>query len=750
LKAGGSFTFEEQQNEFSLWFFEVSEDGTFQIKSVNGEFVKDGKTSPEYVEYYNDLFTVYSLKDGADKAPYTFSAYTMPEYEETETPVEEEKLGVKVTDVNKLLGGAEFSLVYNKEKVLSSAASGKKLAGADAKFGADEKLVYADDYATLKLEKSDVEGQYYIVSGSKFLTCPAAGNGLSFADAKDDYSLWTIEDQGEGALYIKSVNAAHNNSAQFVEFYSGFTTYGFNESKKNIYTFTAYAFTDGEPVVEEKGGVKFTDLTKLYDGEEFVLTFNNEKALSTTANGQKLEGEDVKLNEEGRLTYTDESAAIATLKLVKGEVEGQYYIVSETKDGDNVTTKYLTTSATGNSLAFVDAKDDYSLWTVEEEKAEGAESAEAFLVKNVNAVYHDSKKNIDKPQYIEFYNNAFTAYSYVAGTDIKDAFIMTAYTYPELEKAQEEEQVGTVGTLLKRNFYDGDKVVVYYPKTNKVMTAEANNGKLKDEALALSEDGTLETKDSKAVVLTAHIDESGDLTFVSNDNKYLTIEITKNESTNKTYANLVLADTLSDNSLWTQVAADDKNEGNYYLKNVNAKVGSSVQALEYYSGFAAYGFKEDPIYVFNFYVLKEGEKVVSFEYDKDTSLTVAQWAGNAHYDETDNSDKYINGDLYATNDMLDTNAKFTAVVNGSISKPWTSAKSTTTGSTNYYMGSTGVATESDYMEFSFPSAGYGNMNLAFRMRASNTGAGAFQLQYSTDGEIFKDLKKGTYSYKYPA
>ena len=54
----------------------------------------------------------------------------------------------------------------------------------------------------------------------------------------------------------------------------------------------------------------------------------------------------------------------------------------------------------------------------------------------------------------------------------------------------------------------------------------------------------------------------------------------------------------------------------------------------------------------------------------------------------------------------------------------------------------------DYAQFVMPTTGYANMVLAFRLRASNTGAGSFQMQYSTDGVDFKNLSTGTYAYKY--
>ncbi|MBQ3772874.1 MAG: CehA/McbA family metallohydrolase, partial [Pseudobutyrivibrio sp.] len=293
----------------------------------------------------------------------------------------------------------------------------------------------------------------------------------------------------------------------------------------------------------------------------------------------------------------------------------------------------------------------------------------------------------------------------------------------------------------------------YHPGSGMVMTSVAEKGGLQGIDLKPAEDATIDIKGTEVVVLTVVIDENGNYLFKTEDGKYLTIEKleTEKDGKKKTTINLVLADNATDESTWTLAAADDKNAGNFYLKSATVKVGSSVQAFEYYGGdFKAYGFKEDPAYVFNFFALEEGEKTVKLEYE-DERLAVAQWAGNAHYNEFEECAKSIYGDKYATNDMLDKSAKFTSVVGGVETQPWTSAKSSTTGSTSFYMGSTGVANAAtDYMQLALSTVGYGNLELGFRMRASNTAAGSFQLQYSTDGENFKNFKTGTYSYKYSA
>lgn len=131
-------------------------------------------------------------------------------------------------------------------------------------------------------------------------------------------------------------------------------------------------------------------------------------------------------------------------------------------------------------------------------------------------------------------------------------------------------------------------------------------------------------------------------------------------------------------------------------------------------------------------------------------FTVAQIAGNADYESAGvEQTNAIHGDLYTTNDLLDEDTEYSAVVNGQKILPYKKSTSTTTGSTSYYMGGDGLGSGSDdYIQMKLSSAGYGAMKLSFRMRASNTAAGSFQLQYSKDGVKFNDFTTGTYSYKY--
>ena len=82
------------------------------------------------------------------------------------------------------------------------------------------------------------ENGYYIFSiDGKYMTSGETGNSMYMADELTDCARWEVI-ACEGGVYLRNVGANYNgNYNQYMEFYYDFTTYGFNESKANIYTF---------------------------------------------------------------------------------------------------------------------------------------------------------------------------------------------------------------------------------------------------------------------------------------------------------------------------------------------------------------------------------------------------------------------------------------------------------------------------------------------------------------------------------
>ena len=343
-------------------------------------------------------------------------------------------------------------------------------------------------------------------------------------------------------------------------------------------------------------------------------------------------------------------------------------------------------------------------------------------------------------------DTAIYAYASLDGYDNSDR-VMFSYTVDKEEKNEDKSaDDSSKGKLLTRELYDGDQLVICYPKDKEILTGETIKNKknlllLGSSPIKLSDDGTIDTSGTKALRLTAIDKGNGLFSFRNSDGKFLTADKT----------GLYFGDETAE-SLWN-VEKAGKSDGSYYIVNENYKFGSKKQYLEYWSGFSTYSYNKnnDSNYVFNFYLLKDGKKKAVTEYDKDTELDVAKWSGQWGNSIGASIDgKSVDGDIYATNDMLDKTAKYRAVVSGNEVTPYTIGKSAgqSAGQT-YYMGGSGVGSgTNDYMEFALSSRGYADMKMSFRLRVSNGAPESFQLQYSKDGKNFNNFTKGTYSYSY--
>ncbi len=218
---------------------------------------------------------------------------------------------------------------------VSGTADGTKLLGVEATVSGD-KLTSAD--AAVMEVKVDANGYYSFLIDGKYLTSGETGNSLTLADAASDYSLWTLE-AAEGGWYIKNVNAVYTPAEgevrpQYLEYYYNFTTYSFNDSKANIYTFQFYktSGTESTECVHENVVYK-------YDGNQHWSECSgcgaaSEKVYHTLKNGKCVCGYE------------------------KAAVQGYYQVTS-----DKVTSgKYVLVVNGGYSLSALDGK-----WAVSEE-----------------------------------------------------------------------------------------------------------------------------------------------------------------------------------------------------------------------------------------------------------------------------------------------------------------------------------------------------------------------------------------------
>lgn len=186
---------------------------------------------------------------------------------------------------------------------------------------------------------------------------------------------------------------------------------------------------------------------------------------------------------------------------------------------------------------------------------------------------------------------------------------------------------------------------------------------------------------------------------------------------------------------------EDAGDGQWFVKNVTR--GAYIEWQSDKSSWSGYAYKNET----NQDLFKLTFTPAQTLQVADTSIeeAIAQWGGNPNPANT----TAVPGDRYEIGDEKDENAAFTAVVSGAGVQPYSSTTSST-GGTTYYMGGKGIGSGTDdYLQLAVNTAGWGDMTLRFRLRASNTSAGSFLLQYSTDGgSTFTSFTTGSAAYSW--
>ena len=153
----------------------------------------------------------------------------------------------------------------------------------------------------------------------------------------------------------------------------------------------------------------------------------------------------------------------------------------------------------------------------------------------------------------------------------------------------------------------GDQVVIYTAQGGgKVMTTKSytytKNNKSKDELVAAAAsvaDDVLTTQATNAALLTVAVDEDGNYTFKTSDNKYLYLDGT----------HVRLVPDAGTNTLFKLEPVT----GGSYIASTNAKVNNKVQYLEYFGGyFTCFGMDSSKaaIYTFQFYKLTQDKDYI--------------------------------------------------------------------------------------------------------------------------------------------
>jgi len=712
---GNALSFADSESDYSTWqILEASIAGTYLVKNVNAiSYAKN-----QYLEYYNNTITTYGF-DATKENIYAVTFYTA------------DKVEVKATVTAPTIAPAAGEVAKDTAVTITNNAEG----------------------ATV----------YYTVDGSDPTT------SATRAEYTSETAIKVTENLTVKAVAVKD------------DVYS--------EVVSAVYTLPV----EGGDNTED-GTATLTD--NLKDGNVVVMHYPAKNlVLSTTASGSKLTGVEA-IPADGKITVP-EGAAELTVSI---DANGYYTFISQ--DG-----KYLTSGATGNGLSFADVESDYSLWTLETcsngngfhitnvnaQYNGSAQSIEEYNGLFTTYGYNSSKDSIydfsfykikegtptptlakptiapaagevAKDTAVTITNNAegATVYYTVDGSDpttsntraeytsttvitvtenltvkavaVKDgvcsAVVTAAYTLPTAGGESTETTTATLTDTLK----DGNVVAVYNTARKMLLTKTVSeyNGNSQFAGTEVSvTDGKL-TLPEDAMLLTVSIADDGTYKFISEDGKYLT--------SGPTGSKVTLESSANDYSIWTLEAAT----GGYKIKSVNANYDGKAQYLRYNYGFYPYSYYTDSeaSYVMTFYKVKEGTPTLKV--DSSYTGTVAQWGGGI--DNENYKVNFVYGDRFVTNDQLDTNSKFTAVVDGKEVIAYTDPNNTST-TTNHYMGASGFGKD-DYLQFATSSHGYANMDLSFRMRVTKAAPAEYTVQYSTDGVNFENFTTGSCYAKY--
>ncbi len=324
-----------------------------------------------------------------------------------EEPVPDAEFRYELTDT---VAAGDKIVIYHpaQGKALNDTLNGKKLDGVNVTVENDV-LTPAEGTAiyTVEYPEGDTVNFYLKMDNGKYLSSQPTGNGLSLEDTPNEYSLWYLASKDETAstFFIYNTNAAYNNNKnQALEYFNGYTTYGWKDND-------AYIFQIYKQVKTEFGYQLASALPA--DAKAIIYHPAQGKALNDTLNGKKLDG--VSVTVENDVLTPVEGTAIYTVEYPEGDTVN-FYLKMENG-------KYLSSLPTGNGLSLEDTPNEYSLWYLASKDA----AASTFFIYNTNAAYNNNKN-----QALEYFNG-YTTY----GWKDNDAYIFQIYVYGEIVEQKE-------------------------------------------------------------------------------------------------------------------------------------------------------------------------------------------------------------------------------------------------------------------------------------------------------------------------
>ena len=216
---GNSLGYAAELTELGTWYLEEAEGG-FHIRNVGAAY---NDNHNQAIEWYSG-FTTYGVQSTA--------AFLLNLY----TPVETASLASEVKD------GGKYIIFHDAESTcLSTTANAGGLAPVSNTYLGGKIILPVAESTLIVTANVGQDGKIeFVTDDGRYLTAPAAGNGLSLenAPAANELSLWTLT-AVEGGWHVMSVGAAYNgNHNQALEYYSGkFTTYGVKNTGEYLYNF---------------------------------------------------------------------------------------------------------------------------------------------------------------------------------------------------------------------------------------------------------------------------------------------------------------------------------------------------------------------------------------------------------------------------------------------------------------------------------------------------------------------------------
>ena len=351
----------------------------------------------------------------------------------------------------------------------------------------------------------------------------------------------------------------------------------------------------------EAGEVTYEEIINVHpNGDELVVV---EATGQQILDALEMSSRDLSFNEEGRLTgecggflqvsglkYTIYAGTPST---VKTDAAGMFASVTGARRVGDVQVRNKTTGA----YEPIDPEKTYTLASHDFMLKSGGDGLGMFMK---NRIIRDGGM-LDNEVLINYFNSETFRTRLAAGeyANWTGAGRITI----KKDAVPGGETPDTPAFSLSTTLSAGDEVIVYYPAEGLAMTNELKGTDPKQKLVGVAvtvADGVLTPdEDGKAAVLTVEYPEGDEVNFYlkNADDKYITSAPTGN--------GMYLVDTPTEYSLWNLQVLDEAT-GNVGIRSTNAAYnGNKDQALEYYSGFTTYGWRNNNnAFIFQLYVKK--------------------------------------------------------------------------------------------------------------------------------------------------